>query len=333
MLEEQQQEPTTEETPAEPSGPATDDDLLAAAREATSKLGQGVEPSEGEIDATTPTAATEEEPRWMRLMKEREKGMAEREAAQKAADDAIARANAEATRIVEEARKRAEEEVSSRQKAWQSRFATDPEAALRELGDPGDVANTLIDMNSPQGKLFAKLRAELAETKEKAGTADKVKEEFESWKKQQEEEKLAARYEQAKQAFLGAHANQEKAPYLHARYDADEIIQKADSLAREWQKANLQFDYDDIAQYLEHEAKKKLSALPGLNPAPSSRGAAPAAGNAPKVQANGSRTITAAAGSERRAAVRPFKELNPEEQDAELRRVASEAWRQHSGKT
>ncbi len=128
---------------------------------------------------------------------------------------------------------------------------------------------------------------------------------------------------------MGQHASAEKAPHLHTLYDHDEIVAKADATARDWQKAGVAFELGDIAEYLEAKAKERLTAR-GFAAAQQSR-AAPGqpAGNAPKSQANGSRTITAIAGSERRAAPRPFNELSPEEQKADLVRVAREAMRQH----
>jgi colicin import membrane protein len=301
--------------------PATRDDLVAAARDA---LNGKAEPA-----AETQEAPAEEEPRWMRLTREREKGMAAREAEEKAAADIKARAEAEAARIIEEARTRAKAVADEEQQAWLKAYQADPEAALRRLGGAEDVANKLIELNSPQGKTLAAIRAELAETKAKAATADEVKKEFETWKEQQKLEAAKTQYQQVVQTFMGNHASPEKAPHLHAVYDHDEIVAKADAVARDWQKAGVAFELGDIAEYLEAKAKERLSAR-GFAPAQQVR-AAPGnpAGNAPKVSANGSRTITAAAGSERRAAPRPFHELSPKEQQEDLLRVAREAMRQH----
>lgn len=335
VVEQQQTETTpsdvagesTETQPSEASAdtPATQADLVAAAREAMQNAKTATE-GEPEKPAETPT---EEEPRWMRLMKEREKGMAAREAEEKAAADVKARAEAEAARIVEEAKARARAEAEAEKAAWMKRYREDPESALRDLGGADKVADLLIGLNSPQGKAMAAIRAELAEAKAKAAEGGDVKKEFEAFKQQQAQEKAAAEFEAAKRQFW-THASQDQTPYLHARYDENEIIHRAALVEKEWREAKLQFDYADIAQYLEAEAKKRLTAV-GVAPAQQSR-AAPGtpAGNAPKSQANGSRTITAAAGSERRAAPRPFNELSPKEQDEDLLRVAREAFRQHA---
>ncbi len=333
-LEQQQTEapaegadPSTETTSTEAPAEATQDDLVAAAREAMQAAKQ-TEETEPEKPVETPA---EEEPKWARLVREREKGMAARESEEKAAADVKARAEAEAARIVEEARTEARKVAEQERAAWLKSYQDDPESALKQLGGADKVADLLIDLNSPHGKAMAAIRAELAEAKAKAGEGGKVREEFETFKQEQQREKAAAEFENAKRQFW-SHADQEKAPYLHARYDENEIIHRAALVEKEWREAKLQFDYSDIAQYLESEAKKRLSAI-GLAPAQQSR-AAPGtpAGNAPKSQANGSRTITAAAGSERRAAPRPFNELSAKEQDEDLVRVAREAMRQY-GKT
>lgn len=313
------------EAPAE----ATQDDLVAAAREAMQAAKSEAGEMEGEKPAEQQTEA--EEPRWMRLMKEREKGMAAREAEERAAADVKARAEAEAQRIIEEARTRARQVAEEEQKAWMKAYQEDPEKALMAVGGADKVADLLIDLNSPHGKAMAKIRAEVAEAKAKADALSDVRKEFEAFKQQQAQEKANAEFETAKQKFW-SHASQEQTPYLHARYDENEIIHRAAVVEAQWKAEKLQFDYADIAQYLEAEAKKRLTAV-GVAPAQQSR-AAPGtpAGNAPKSQANGSRTITAAAGSERRAAPRPFHELSEKEQNEDLLRVAREAFRQH-GKT
>ncbi len=97
---------------SERDAPATRDDLVAAAREAMAGAKTEAEPEK------PAEAATEEEPRWSRIMKEREKGMAAREAEEKAAADIRAKAEAEAARIVEEARARAKAVADEEQKAW-----------------------------------------------------------------------------------------------------------------------------------------------------------------------------------------------------------------------
>lgn len=331
----QEQTETTTEAPTQEASsadtPATNDDLVAAAREAMQ--GAKEQPAAAAADQTEQQETqTEEEPRWMRLMKEREKGQAEREAAQKAADDLTARAKAEADRIVEEARAKARAEAEADRQAWLRKYRADPESALRDVGGAEDVADKLVELNSPHGKAMAKMRAELEETREKAAKADQVAKDFEEWKAAQAKEKEQASYQQVVQTFMATHANPEKTPHLHTLYDPHEIVAKADSTATEWQKAGLRFELGDIAEYLEAKAKERLTAR-GFAAAQQSR-AAPGqpAGNAPKSQANGSRTITAAAGSERRAAPRPFNELSPKEQQEDLLRVAREAFRQH-GKT
>ncbi len=318
---------TTEEAPeqapeAASSATATRDDLIAAAQEA-SKSDPDTEQGE------KPAPVTEEEPRWQQIIKAREKAQAERDAAKSYADEAKRRAEEEAKAIVEAAKKQAAEEVAAERARWKDRFQHDPEGALQELGDGEAVAAKLIDLNTPHGKAIAKLQAELAEAKRTATDASKVREEFETFKNQQKQAAEQSQYETAKNAFLSTFATAEKTPYLHARYDTDELVAKATSVAREWTEAKVQFDLKDIAEYLEADAKKRLSAL-GIQPAQQSgAGAREGQGIATKSAANGSRGITAASGSERRASPKAFHEMTPEEQREDLIREVQKVYRAH----
>lgn len=303
---------------------ATRDELIEAAKQASAE-GQ---PEEGAETPATPPA--EEEPNWMRLMKAREKAQAEREAARNYAEDAKKRAEAEAAAIIEEAKKRAAAEIEQERTKWRTRFETDPNGALRELGDAESVASKVLELNTPHGKAIAELKSELAEAKSGKDEAKKVREEFEAFKRSQEESAARARYEAAKSEFLTKHATSETTPYLMARYDTDELVERANKVARDWNEAGLQFDLADVASYLEDEAKKRLSSL-GLQPA--KQVPAGPQGNAPKVAANGQRTITAAAGSERRAAPRPFHELSAAEQREDLIKEVQRVWRASGHKT
>src|SRR5690606_6574873 len=106
-----------------------------------------------------------------------------------------------------------------------------------------------------------------------------------------------AEIERVRSVFMGNHATPEKAPHLHARYDADEIFDRANRLAAQWRQGGLEigkdFDYDDVVSYLELDSKKRLAPILGSSPARQvSAGAPPTAagpGNAPKVPANGPR--------------------------------------------
>lgn len=329
--EQQQQEPATEQPSApvvdQEAGEASRDDLIEEAK----KAAEGAAPSEGSTDESgAPDSPVEEEPNWKRIMQAREKAQAEREAAKSYAEEAKKRAEEEAKAIVEAARRQAAEEVEAERTRWRNRFQLDPEGALGELGGAEEVAGKVVDLNTPQGRELAKIKAELNETKKKAETAEEVRKEFEEFKRQQAEAEQRGRFEQAKTEFLSTHATKEKTPYLLARYTEDELVKRANEVAKEWVDAGIQFALGDIAGYLEHESKSRIASV-GL-PAQQVR-AAESGSVASKVSANGLRaTITAAAGSERRAAPKAFHEMSPDEQKADLLEVAKKAWQSAGGK-
>lgn len=318
----------TQETPIAPEEPveATREELIEAAQLAAKAEEAPAAPAEAAPPA-------EEEPKWQRLVKAREEAQKERETARSQADEWKRKAEEEAKLIVEQARKQAQEEVAAERARWKTRFQTDPEGALGELGDGEAVASKILDLNTPHGKAIAKMQAELQEAKQVANEAKSVRDEFESFKRQQAEHAERSQYETAKSAFLSNHATSEKTPYLMARYDTDEMVARASQIAREWGEAKLKFDLDDVAQYLEAEAKKRLSAL-GLQPAQQSGAGASSKtpGVAPKSAANGERTISAASSSERRASPKPFHEMTPAEQREDLMAEVRKVWRA-TGKT
>lgn len=321
------QEPTTpsaEEPSQEPAKDATHADLLEEAKKAFEAT-----PADGDQPATE-TPAAEEEPNWKRLIAAREKAQAERAAAQDYATEAKKRAEEEAKAIVEAAKKQAADEIAQERQRWKDRFQLDPEGALAELGSGEEVGRHIIDLNTPQGKALAQIKKDLQEARKAGGEVKDVRKEFEDFKKQVEADKNRSAYETAKQEFFSVHATKEAAPYLNARYNAEEIESRANKVAKDWTEAGIQFALSDIAQYLEHEAKEKLASLG----APAGQQVRPATSGkiAPQVSANGSRTITAAAGSERRASPKAFHEMTPEEQKADLIEEARKAWKAAGGR-
>ncbi|HYE92054.1 MAG TPA: hypothetical protein VEA38_13575, partial [Terriglobales bacterium] len=116
----------------------------------------------------------------------------------------------------------------------------------------------------------------------------------------------------------------EKTPYLHKRFDAEEIFERSNRLAAQWQQAGIEFAHEDVAQYLEFESRKRILGSDGAStPQQVSGAAGKPAGSAPKVKANGPRTLSAATGSERRTSPKPIREMTAEEErDALVAEVA-----------
>ena len=88
-----------------------------------------------------------------------------------------------------------------------------------------------------------------------------------------------------------------------------------------WSKAGIPFAHSDVAEYLEHQARQRLAGVP-VPPQQVSGG-----GSAQKVRANGSRTLSAATGSERRASPKPLEEMSPDEERNALIEAVAEARR------
>lgn len=337
---------SAEQQQTQEPGPATREDLIAAAREAG-----GIESADAGAEehaaaeqaaaaAQTTTPAEEEEPRIAALLRAREKAAAEREAGRNQVEEMLARAREESERLIREARERAErdyqEDLARRRKA----FEESPIEAVRALGggDPQRVVDAVLRDGTPEARALREMQRELAETKQQASSAAEVRKELEQFKQAQAAEAHNRAIAQVRETFLGNHANQEKAPYLNARYDQDQIFSEAWKLAVRWQDGGMvlgkDFDYDDVTQYLEVESKKRLTPILGSTPAQQSGAGASARepGIAPKSAANGSRTITAASGSERRASPKAFHEMTPDEQREDLVNEVRKVYRQF-GKT
>ena len=319
---------TTEETT---SDEATDADLIAAAQEVGGAASVNVEAEAATAGAEPVKVETTEpeEPKIAAILRAREKAFAERNAADDYAAQRRAQADQEATKVLADARKRAADDYEAEMQARRNKFKESPTQALREFGVPTD---DLVDQVAREGtaewKAMRRIEAELAATRAEAAEGKKAAAEFEQWKNQQAEQQHQQRVTETKALFLNQHASPELTPYLHKRYEPEEIYQAADALARKWQAAQVPFAYSDLAQYLEHESRKRIlgdaaSALP--------QQVSGTSGNATKVKANGSRTLSAANGSERRASPKPIDEMSPEEERNALIEAVRDARRQSGG--
>jgi hypothetical protein len=330
-------EQTTETT--ESTDNASREELIAAVREAggTESVDVGAEAQAAAertgVAATTETKpAEEEEPRIAALLKAREKATAEREAARDHARELLDDAKKRADQMLEDARTKAtqawEDELARRRKA----FEASPLEQARQLagGDTQRLVDEVMRDGTPEARAQRELRQQIDETRKLAGSGEEAKKEVEELRAQiarQNQDRMIA---EVRQTFLGQHATTDKAPYAHAEYGGpDGVFHQADLKAAEWQKQGLvlhrDFDFADVAQYIEREAKqafgRKLETL-GLTPAQQVSAGAPAKepGIAPKVPANGPRTLSAATSSERRTSPKPLTEMSP----AEQRRLSSQ---------
>jgi hypothetical protein len=301
-----------ETTEQDPNAFPDRDELIAAAQEAA-----GAEPEKPAEEPKPPPAeepgGEPDEPKIAAVIRAREKAYQERLEAESFAEEVRRKAQQDAEHMLAEARRQAQEafdaEVASRRK----RFDDSPTEALRALGkDPQEIADAIAREGTAEWRELRKLQQELAEAKKSAASAGELKKELDAWREEQRREREASVIEKVRADFLGKAATEEKTPYLYKRYDPDEIFVKANELAAKWKAAGVPFDHEQVAEYLEWEAKKRI-----LGPEASrqvSGAAANAAGKRPQGSANGTRTLSAAATSERRTSPKPIHEMTPEEE-------------------
>jgi hypothetical protein len=322
----EQTETTTETTTAEPS---LRDELIAAVRDAGGTQAVDVAAEEqaakeraaaAVTEAPAEPAAEDPEAKFEAILAKRRENHQEISGAKARAERMLREAEEAKQRMIDEARAEARRLIEEERTAFQNRFRTSPTEALRELGDPNDVADAVLREGTPEAKALAAAREEARQAREEAKKGGAALAEIEKFRKEQQAERQAAMQAQVRHEYLSQFATPEKTPYLHARYEPEEIFQRSVSLAHQWAQEGLEYkkDFDDntIAEYLEHQSKKRISALNGSTPANQVPAGAPAKGPglATKVTANAPRTLSAAAGSERRTSPRPLHELTPEEQ-------------------
>lgn len=315
----EQTETTTETTP----DPSLRDELIAAVKEAGGTESVDVaaeEQAAAPVAPATETPAAPEDPdaKFEAILAKRRENHQELSGAKARAERMLREAEETRQRLIDEAHAEARKLVEAEKAAYQNRFRASPTEALRELGDPNDVADAVLREGTPEAKARAAQDAELRTLREEAKKGSAALSEIEKFRKEQAAERQAAMQAQVRHEYLTQFATPEKTPYLHARYEPEEIFHRSVSLAHQWAQEGLEYkkDFDDntIAEYLEHQSKKRIAALNGT-PANQVPAGAPAKepGLATKVTANAPRTLSAAAGSERRTSPRPLHEMKPGE--------------------
>lgn len=317
----------TEQTATETaSTDPTRDDLIAAVREAGGT--ESVDAAAEEAAATeAPPAPVEEaapDPyaKVEGILKAREEAHKKTRDAQDRAAAITRDAEERRDRMIEEARAEAKRIAAEELAAERAKFRTSPTAAIRALAEGGDIQSVIDDVireGTPEARAIAQAREEARQAREEAKIGKSAKDELEAFKAEQQREREAAYVAQVKSQFLGTVASEEKAPYLHARWDPEEVFDRCNTLCVSWQKDGLtlgkDFDQADLVAYLEKQSRDRLSKVSGT-PAHQSGAGAPAKepGIAPKSVANGTRTLSAAQGSERRTSPRPLSEMTAEQQ-------------------
>ncbi len=235
----------------------------------------------------------------------------------------LARAREESARIIREAQERADREWQAELQRRRDAFRSDPTGSLRALGDPQEIVDQVLRAGTPEARALAQQQQQLEELRKQASEGQTAKQEIAELRKSVSDYAVQQEVARVKAVFTGQHATPEKAPYAYAELGgSDAVFDAANRKAIEWQqkgaKLGVDFDFDDVASYVEREAKesfeRKLKAL-NLAPAQQSGAGAPAKepGLAPKSAANGTRTLSAAQGSERRTSPKPLSEMSSED--------------------
>lgn len=247
-----------------------------------------------------------------------------REEARKKVDEATdysvqlrQQAETEAQRILADARRTATEQLQAERDRFLNRYRESPTSALREAGIPTDkLVNDVNLEGTPEWQAIMEARRAGEEAKTELGAAKKQLDELTAWRKSEADRQQAESVARVQQQFLDTHATTEKAPFMHKRWEPSQIFDECNKLAVEWQKAGIQFAHADVAEYLEFKSRQRILGDAAAQPPQQVSGVAgQPAGIAPKVtKANGTRTLSAATGSERRAAPKPIREMTPEEE-------------------
>ena len=306
------------------------DELIKAVEEAAPDLAESLEPKPAIKADGTPKVVNEEgktpeeaQPPKARLAailrarEERDKIREEIEEERKTRDQERRAQEYELHRMRAEAAVELEKAKSERARieALRSR----PIDAIKELGwDANNLVNEVTREGDPTWQAVKALREELA--KERADREEKHKEYDryvqENQRLAQEQQKQHAVYQrqEVERQFL-SHAKPESS--LRDLYDDEDLIAMGDNVANKfYEKTKKVASLEDIVEYLESRAEERLAARQQV-----------AAKGAPKVRANGQRTLTSQLASERRATQKPIREMDPSEERAALMEAARDALR------
>jgi hypothetical protein len=300
--------------------------------------------AEPEPDGDEPPAAAAPEPEvdestlpaLARTIRQRERDQARRdELADLRASVERDRQEAAAERAAAKAEREAaskEAETARAQQARLHRLLTDPRAAAKELGwdeeKLQEFAGAAVAEGKPETVALRKLmerdaarEKEIAELRAWREAQEKTAQEREAQARQQHE---AQQGEQAINDLL-AIPSVEKTPSLMKVYGKRPqlFVAEAQRVAHEYSTRTGAFrnvpadaprfaSLPDIVEYLEHDAADMLGASSPAGEPPQQ--ASGANGGAAKAKANGQRSLSAAAASERRASPKPVQDMDPDEE-------------------
>lgn len=202
---------------------------------------------------------------------------------------------------------------------WLRDIASDPIKLVTEAGHtPEDIIRNIQLSGDPQWQMTQAMQRQVAELNAKLEKERQEREQFmtqEQQRQQQYQEQQAQRaHQQAVNVLLNEIASPEKAPALHRLYDADEIVERVQKIIVEYKNRTGEVaSLDEAAEYAEQLARKRLDGS-GIQ----------VTGQPAKAKGTATRTLSAAAASERRATPRSNQDLTDEELDSVIQsRMAS----------
>jgi hypothetical protein len=196
---------------------------------------------------------------------------------------------------------------------WLSDISSNPIKLVTDAGHtPEDIMRNIQLSDDPQWQVTQKMQRQVADLNAKLEQEQRARAQYMQTEQQRQQEAQAqyhARaHNEAVNTLLTNFASPDKAPALHRLYDPEEIVERVQRLAVDYQKRTGEVaPLDELAEYAEQQAMKRLHG-PGME----------AAGAPVKAKGNGPRTLSAAAASERRATPRSVKDMTAEEHDAHI---------------
>lgn len=227
--------------------------------------------------------------------------------------DTKAQAQKEAAQILSDARKTAEREAAE----WRSRFKASPLKALNEQGIDHKV---LVDEVSREGSAEWQAQKRLEKELEEVRAENKG---FKAWQEEQQkaidahaQRQVQEARQQTEKQFVSLIP---EGAALRTLYDEREILDKAHALADEYrEKTGDVAPLEDLRDYLEEQASKRLASIRTEPPSGNNVSAA-------KPKANGPRTPSASSASERRTSPKPVYDMSPSEEYEAMKQAAAAA--------
>lgn len=287
----------------EPEAPANDDGAPPPEPKAAKKDEPAVDEAMNKVGA---------------VLRAREQAQKEREEAQALKTKIIEEAQATKAQILAEAKAEAAKFIEEQRATFQAKFREKPLQAINEFGiDRARLVDEVTREGSPEWQAQKRQEAALEEARKETAELKAWREKQEAEAKANEERRIQYGRAQTEKAFV---ALVPEGSALRALYDESEIVAKGHALADAYNKKTGEVaTLEELRDYMEEQAAKKLATIRGEQP-----GTSVSAG---KPKANGPRVSSAASASERRTSPKPIRDMSPDEEYEALKAAAADAMR------